>query len=166
MEIDGNGLEVLDDEESLRLLARARVGRVGLTRQALPIILPVAFHLLGRDVIVRTGPGAVRDAGRRGSVLCLEADSTDPDLSVGWSVLVIGRASVVADPNDVAAVRRLPLPPWRAGNEDHEYIRIASEVVSGRRFARGSDGLPHAEAQPAPAVPWAGERDDHRLPSR
>jgi nitroimidazol reductase NimA-like FMN-containing flavoprotein (pyridoxamine 5'-phosphate oxidase superfamily) len=47
MEIDRNGLEVLDRDECLRLLATATLGRIGLTSQSLPTVLPVNFILEG-----------------------------------------------------------------------------------------------------------------------
>ena len=138
MQIDGTGATVLDDDESMRLLAGVRMGRVALTRDALRVILPVAFQLVGRDPVIRTGPGAVREAGRRRSVLCLEADGCATDWSSGWSVLVTGRAELLTEPHVLAVVRRLALPDWRRtiNGDDHDdiYVRIRTELISGRRF--------------------------------
>lgn len=138
MQIDGTGVRVLQDDECMRLLAGVRIGRVALTRDALPVILPVAFRVLGQDPVIRTGPGAVREAGRRRSVLCLEADGCAPDWSTGWSVLVTGRAEVVTEPDTLAVVRGLAMPEWRHtlhGDEhDDLYVRIRTELISGRQF--------------------------------
>lgn len=142
MQIDGTGARVLDDDECLRLLAGVRIGRVALTRDALPVILPVAFRLVGWDAVIRTGPGAVREAGRRQLVPCLEADSCATDWSSGWSVLVTGRAELLTEPHALATVRQLALPDWRRtiNGEDHDdvFVRIQTELISGRWFATAS----------------------------
>ena len=85
------------------LLRWGPLGRVALTRDALPVILPVAFGLLDGDPIIRAGAGAVWNAGRRGSVLCFEVDNAAPDWSGGWSVVVIGRAELTTAADDQAA---------------------------------------------------------------
>jgi uncharacterized protein len=142
MQIDATGSEVLDDRTCLELLDHAPVGRVALTRDALPVILPVAFGLLGIDPVIRAGAGAVWTAAWRGTVLCFEVDGTSPDWSWGWSVMVIGRAELVAGDDELAAARALDLPDWRLdpdGTDD--FVRIRSELVSGRRFTRPARNL-------------------------
>ena len=88
MEVDRNGLEVLDRDECLRLLAFATIGRVGFTSGALPAVLPVNFHLDGERILVRTGRGSKLDAalhergrglrGRRRSTRCITRDGASP----------------------------------------------------------------------------------------
>jgi len=138
MQIDGTGATVLQDDECTRLLASVHIGRVALTRDSLPVILPVAFRLVGQDPVIRTGQGAVREAGRRRSVLCLEADGCAPDWSTGWSVIVTGRAELVTDQDTLVAIHRLALPDWRrpSNGDDYDdlYVRIRTELISGRRF--------------------------------
>src|SRR6187401_2874753 len=62
MEIDRNGLEVLDRAECLRLLSTATLGRIGVQYGALPTVLPVNFVLDGCDIVIRTGRGTKLDA--------------------------------------------------------------------------------------------------------
>ena len=62
MELDRNGLEVLDREESLRLLGTAVLGRIAVTSAALPLVLPVNFRFDGRQVLIRTSPAATSPA--------------------------------------------------------------------------------------------------------
>ena len=52
-----------------------------------------------------------------------EADAGDPGSHTGWSVIVHGVAEEIWRPEDLAAVRELPLRPWAPGNRDH-YVRI------------------------------------------
>jgi nitroimidazol reductase NimA-like FMN-containing flavoprotein (pyridoxamine 5'-phosphate oxidase superfamily) len=47
-------LEELDEAQCLNLLATISVGRVGISSEALPAILPVNFVLHHRDILFRT----------------------------------------------------------------------------------------------------------------
>jgi hypothetical protein len=58
MDLDRNALEVLDRQVCLRLLGGERLGRVGVTANALPAILPVTFRLVGDDVVFSSAAGA------------------------------------------------------------------------------------------------------------
>ncbi len=127
--------EVMTRAECLELLADARVGRIGLSVDALPVILPMAFGLLGDDVVIRAGWGAKLDAAVLDRVVCFEADGSFSPGDVSWSVLVTGRAALLRDPEILERVGRLPLRPWAMDDGDR-YIRIPVEVVSGRRIRR------------------------------
>ena len=50
VEVDRSGLEILDREECLRLLATATLGRVGITNGALPAIVPINFRLSPAEI--------------------------------------------------------------------------------------------------------------------
>ncbi len=74
MEIDRNGLEVLNREECLRLLRHATLGRVAITSGALPQVLPVNFRLFGDRIVFRTGLGTKLDAATSNNVVAFEVD--------------------------------------------------------------------------------------------
>ena len=135
MGYDGHGLEVLDRDECLRLLASVPVGRLGLSVDALPVIVPVNFAVDGDRLVIGTGEGSKLDAAMAGSVVCLETDRWDPMGHDGWSVLVQGTTSIVDDPDDVARCRALPLRPW-GRPEALRYITVGIDLVSGRRLRR------------------------------
>ena len=101
MEVDRNGLEVLDREECLRLLATATLGRLGLTSGALPTVLPVNFRLDSERVLVRTGRGSKLDAATQNTVVAFEVDDFDPLFQSGWSVVIVGMAREVTDPAEL-----------------------------------------------------------------
>ena len=101
MEVDRNGLEVLDRDECLRLLASATLGRIGFTSGALPTVLPVNFDLDGERILVRTGRGSKLDAALRDAVVAFEVDDFDPICHSGWSVAVTGVATEVSDPTEL-----------------------------------------------------------------
>jgi nitroimidazol reductase NimA-like FMN-containing flavoprotein (pyridoxamine 5'-phosphate oxidase superfamily) len=56
------GLELLTEEESAKLLASERVGRVGITIGALPAIFPVNYAVIDGAIVFRTSPGSKMSA--------------------------------------------------------------------------------------------------------
>ena len=78
VEVDRNGLEVLDRQECLRLLATATIGRIGITLGALPVILPVNFRLVDDRIVFRTGVGTKLDAATCNTIVAFEVDAVDP----------------------------------------------------------------------------------------
>ncbi len=132
MELDANGLEVLDRGACLRLLSTVPIGRIGLSAGALPVVLPVNFVLWNEEVVVRTGSGGKLNAALVNSVVAFEADHYDGLSHTGWSVLLQGSSREITDPLEIEAVRRLPLRPWVEPGKDR-FISIAADLVSGRR---------------------------------
>ena len=130
-------LEELDRDECLRLLVTAPVGRIAVTIGVMPAILPVNFALVGQHIVIRTVPGTKLDAAVRRAIVAFEVDSYAPDGSSGWSVLVQGHCSEVADPAQRAALAASPPWPWAYGDGDADrFVRIDLSFVSGRRFRR------------------------------
>lgn len=124
VEVDRNGLEVLDRSECLRLLGTAGVGRVGTSAGALPVVLPVPFQVIGDDLVFRVGSGSTVAPGVVGAVVAFEVDDLDPLLADGWTVVVTGVA------------RRLGLPEgW--SDADGAFVAVPTDLVTGRRI------LPH-----------------------
>jgi hypothetical protein len=133
MEIDRNGLTVLDREECLRHLATATIGRVAITSHALPTVLPVNFRLTDLGVVFSTGRGTKLEAATREAVVAFEADEIDRATHTGWSVVVTGMAHEITDLDELEAVRSLPLAHWGVGAIER-YVCISLELVSGRRI--------------------------------
>ena len=133
MEIDRNGLEVLERQECLRLLDKAAVGRVAFTSQALPCILPVNFRLDGDRILFRTGEGTKLATATRNTVVGFEIDEYDPESRTGWSVLVVGMAHRLPDQESAAAVHERAIPRWAPGDDGH-VVAVSTELVSGRRI--------------------------------
>ena len=119
----------LESTECWHLLGRAAVGRVALVRGGLPAVLPVNVHAEDSAVWFRVGPGALLDAALAGDVVTVEADEVDRVTHGGWSVLVSGRAEVVANRPEV------PVAAWGRPGADH-LVRVPGEVVTGRRLSR------------------------------
>ncbi|MFE0130668.1 pyridoxamine 5'-phosphate oxidase family protein [Streptomyces sp. NPDC059037] len=115
----GNRVRELDRQESLRLLSKASVGRIVHTRDALPAVLLVNFGLdADSAVLVRTAADSEVARALDGAVVAFEADEIDGAARSGWSVVVIGRSTVVNGPMDVV-------------------VRVDAELVTGREFTGG-----------------------------
>ncbi len=127
---DRSGLEVLDEAECLRLLALATLGRVAVTANALPMVLPVTFRLVDHQIVFRTRRDTHLGLGTNNSVVAFEVDDIHPELHTGWSVLVTGVASELRDPHIGETMGALP--EWSRGDETRA-VAITVNLISGRR---------------------------------
>lgn len=127
---DPLGLDVLDRDECLALLATTGLGRLVYTSQAMPAVQPVRFVLRDDSVLCRVPARSALFAGVFDSVVAFTADSFTPGLSTGWFVTVVGRASYVRD-EDLPADASLR---WWVPMSNERTIRIPIESISGRRI--------------------------------
>jgi nitroimidazol reductase NimA-like FMN-containing flavoprotein (pyridoxamine 5'-phosphate oxidase superfamily) len=131
--LDRGGLDVLDWDECLSLVGTQPIGRLGVTQDALPIIMPVAYSLLDRTPVFKVGSGTVRRAATQGAVCCFEVDSASVDWSTAWSVMMIGRLAVIGDPPTIARASALGLPSWPGHAEtETAFVRLVPQLVTGR----------------------------------
>jgi uncharacterized protein len=137
MEVDRNGMEVLDREHSLALLRSATIGRLAIHAGALPAIVPVNFAVTEHAIVIRTGTGSKLQQAIDNAVVAFEVDDFDPMRHTGWSVNVVGVAREITEPGELELVRRVPLAHWVPGEATH-YVGIALDVVSGRRLLEGA----------------------------
>ena len=86
VEVDRNGLEVLGRDECIALLAGVTFGRIAITSNALPVVLPVNYVLLDDRIVIRTGRGTKLDAATRNTVVAFEVDEIETVEQTGWSV--------------------------------------------------------------------------------
>jgi nitroimidazol reductase NimA-like FMN-containing flavoprotein (pyridoxamine 5'-phosphate oxidase superfamily) len=133
MDVDRNGLEVLDRDECLALLASVSFGRVGLSMSALPVVLPVNFRLVEDQIVFSTAPGSKLRAATDHAVIAFEADHIDPLDHAGWSVLATGMARAVTDPGERDRFVRSGVPRWLSGGEG-QLVVVGTGVISGRRL--------------------------------
>lgn len=129
--LDRNGLEVLDRETCLGLLATQEVGRVAFTSGALPVVLPVDYVLIGDRIVIRTSPGSSLDSAvRQGTVVAFEVDNIGVDRDSSWSVVVTGKTGELSDPADIAEAKRQLDGRWVG---DGRFVDVSTELLSGRR---------------------------------
>jgi uncharacterized protein len=129
-----DGLEMLSEAECHDLLAHHSVGRVAVTVGGLPAVFPVNYVIVDGDIVFKTGEGTKLAAALRHAVVAFQVDEIDRLYHEGWSVLAVGTAEVVTDPDDLDP-DQLPLAPWAGGTRSH-VVRIRPELVSGRRIVR------------------------------
>ena len=126
-------MRALTREQCLSLLTTVAIGRVGVSIDALPVILPVNFLVLEDWILFRTVPGTKLDAAMQRSVAAFEADDHAADGSWGWSVLVRGYAHDLRDGRSVPAAGALHPWPFPHGEANH-VVGIEATMVTGRRF--------------------------------
>ncbi|MER6310207.1 pyridoxamine 5'-phosphate oxidase family protein [Streptomyces sp. NPDC001657] len=126
-------LRELDPEECWDRLATHGVGRVAVTTADGLAVVPVNYEVVDGAIAFRTAPGTA-PAAAVGTKVAFEVDHVDEAMSQGWSVLVLGPARAVTEPD---AVRRLTeqahTKPW-AGGERPLWVLIEPERLTGRRI--------------------------------
>jgi nitroimidazol reductase NimA-like FMN-containing flavoprotein (pyridoxamine 5'-phosphate oxidase superfamily) len=139
------GLELLDEAESLGLLAGGEVGRVGVTIGALPAIFPVNYRLVDGCVVFRSSPGSKLSAAASRAVVAFEVDDYNAADRSGWSVLAVGPSEVVHDLDVTFKTLEAGLQPYVDGPRG-AIVRIVPSFVSGRRIVHGPAELSHGSA--------------------
>jgi uncharacterized protein len=140
-------LRDLSRPECVELLASSAVGRIGVTVDARPVILPVNFAIVDGCILFRTGHGTKLAAATAHVVVAFEADGFDAAGAAGWSVLVRGTCTEVTDPVELDRLRVVPLEKWVTDGGADRYVLISLTEISGRRFdheARDSSSLGRA----------------------
>ncbi|MFJ8142343.1 helix-turn-helix domain-containing protein [Streptomyces sp. NPDC096013] len=143
-------------QECRELLSTHGVGRVAVTTDSGPVIVPVNYSVVDGAIVYRTAPGAMPSRAA-GCQVTFEIDRIDDAFAEGWSVLALGRARTVTDVDDVRRLTEQAFStPWAGGGRE-EWVRIDALSLTGRRIttrqgtfsdASGSDG-------PSPADPPA-----------
>jgi nitroimidazol reductase NimA-like FMN-containing flavoprotein (pyridoxamine 5'-phosphate oxidase superfamily) len=130
----------LDEAECRRLLATARIGRLGYTHGAMPAIVPVPVALHEQSVIIPAPADSSLLPAVRGTVVAVQVDSYRDQAGAGWSVTVVGPARVVRHAEAVAEIDALGL--WPGGVSASEgFVAVSLAHCHGWVAARA--GHPH-----------------------
>lgn len=126
-------LLALGPDECRALLSTHGVGRVAVSTPDGPAVVPVNYEIVDESITFRTAPESV-PAAAVGKDVAFEVDHLDEALSQGWSVLAVGPARVVTDPD---AIRRLAerahTRPWAGGTREM-WVSIEPRHLTGRRI--------------------------------
>jgi nitroimidazol reductase NimA-like FMN-containing flavoprotein (pyridoxamine 5'-phosphate oxidase superfamily) len=96
--------------------------------------VPVNYVVTQGAVVIRTSPYSILGTYGREHMVAFEVDHLDHETREGWSVVVRGRASMVADPDDIQQIRADGDPePWADGSR-RLYIRLPWQELTGRRI--------------------------------
>lgn len=133
---DGNPVLELDDEHSWRLLEGTQHGRLVVSVAGEPDIFPVNYVTSGRKVYLRTAPGNKLAQLTINATVLFETDGITSDEA--WSVVLRGKARVLSNSAELAAVEGLGLKSWVPTLKDF-YVEIEPLSVSGRHFQLGEE---------------------------
>ncbi|WSW00789.1 pyridoxamine 5'-phosphate oxidase family protein [Streptomyces sp. NBC_01006] len=127
-------MKPLDRSEALSLLGTVSLGRIVFTEHALPAVRLVNHLVDGEDIVVRLQDGGalaslVATPDAPGVVVAYEADVVDPETRLGWSVVVTGYASLVAEEDGADPYAAL-LVPWVRQTMTRA-LRIRPDLVTG-----------------------------------
>jgi transcriptional regulator with XRE-family HTH domain len=127
-------LRDLGPEECRRLLSTHGVGRVAVsTPDGRPAVVPVNYEVVDDAIAFRTAPDSV-PAAAVGTEVAFEVDHMDEAMSQGWSVLAVGPASVVTEPDAVRGLAQgAHTEPW-AGGAREMWVSIRPTRITGRRI--------------------------------
>jgi nitroimidazol reductase NimA-like FMN-containing flavoprotein (pyridoxamine 5'-phosphate oxidase superfamily) len=127
-------LEDLRPDECRTLLSTHGVGRVAVSSpDGRPAVVPVNYEVVGETIAFRTAPDSL-PAAAVGTEVAFEVDHVDDALSQGWSVLAVGRASVVTEPDAVRVLtERSHTAPWPGGAREM-WVSIRPTTLTGRRI--------------------------------
>ncbi|MET8582371.1 pyridoxamine 5'-phosphate oxidase family protein [Streptomyces collinus] len=130
-------LRDLSPEECRTLLSTHGVGRIAVSASdGHPVVVPVNYEVVDDAIVFRTAPDSVTARAAETEV-AFEVDQVDDALSRGWSVLAVGPARVVTDPEAVTGLaRRAHTTPW-AGGEREMWVSIRPVSLTGRRITPG-----------------------------
>ena len=123
----------LQRPQCLELLGTRSLGRVALSRRALPTVVPVAYLLIG-DRLWFTAPPAEWLLGEgQHPVVAFQVDKIDPHTFAGWSVVVVGVTQDVAPDHPDRSLLEAAGSPLRRG-PDRVVAGLTTDHISGRRF--------------------------------
>ena len=91
------------------------------------------YEVVDDAIVFRTAPGSA-PAAAVGTDVAFEVDHVDEAMSQGWSVLAVGPARAVTEPDDVRRLaERAHTEPW-AGGERELWVSIRPTRLTGRRI--------------------------------
>ena len=126
-------------EECLSLLSGGVIGRVALSTPVGPRIVPVNYAMHDDAIVFRTAPYSELGTYGWNNEVAFEVDHIDYARHQGWSVVVLGRAELVEDPQELRAIKQAWDPrPW-AGGQRNLYMKLVRRDVTGRRLGEDWD---------------------------
>ena len=123
-------LQPLTHEECVARLRSGSIGRIAITHQALPVVVPVNYALDGSVIVFRTETGGMLARACTGSVVAFEVDDLDHSGRGGWSVLVVGVADLLRGSAEVRATETGLVTA--AGAHRDQFVGITVGQITGR----------------------------------
>ena len=147
---DQRGSDMISEDECRRLLALAgasgEVGRLAMSREGPPHLVPLNFSVCGDDILIRLGPGFAA-YHLDGETVTFEIDHSESYSRKGWSVLAEGTARVLTYDEVAQLGRNVPHPTVMEPGMRVFAIRL--ETVSGRSIRHD-----YQSVDPPPSAVW------------
>jgi nitroimidazol reductase NimA-like FMN-containing flavoprotein (pyridoxamine 5'-phosphate oxidase superfamily) len=130
-------MEVLDENECLRLIGPGGIGRIAYVGRFGPAVLPVNYKLQDEAIVFRTTENGPLDEDLRTGIanadykVAFEIDEIDLAAGRGWSVLVQGPAHHVQGAG-LDAARSAGVEAWAPGDREL-FVQIVPSRITGRR---------------------------------
>lgn len=140
-----NGMEILDDDASWKLLEGQVVGRMGVAVAGEVDIFPLNYLVHERTIVFKTAQGSKLAALAANARVTFEIDGYSPESGDAWSVVVKGVAQSLQRLSEIYSAEDLPLFPWNASPKEY-FVRITPRHIAGRRFSVVEDQRPRADA--------------------
>ena len=121
----------LTEDEAMRRLAEAPVGRIVIAVDDITDIFPVSHTVIDGAVYFRTAPGSKLAGLTANASVLFEADSLTPNDA--WSVVVRGLARALEHDDDLEPVLGRLRDPFARGQRD-VVVRITPSSVTGRNI--------------------------------
>jgi hypothetical protein len=115
----------ITEAECWALLASASVGRLALSMEALPTIVPVQYYLDGNKIALCLGHYQVPGQAVANTVAAFAADAIDTSTSQGWAVQVLGR---------VATPQPMNGPSECGQHAGGQVIHLTPATIAGQRL--------------------------------
>ena len=127
-------VEELSREECYAFLRKSHTGRVGVSSNALPSILPVNFALVDDTVVFSAQATGELFRATVGSVIAFEVDANSRRDCFEWSVLVQGIAQEINRERLSNRMQAMQLNLGKSNNDSDRFVVIPTTIISGRRF--------------------------------
>ena len=132
-------IEILDEDECLRLIAPGGIGRIAYDSRFGHAVLPVNYKLHNGAIVFRTALHSALDEDLQTGIagaeyhVAFEIDELDMPGRQGWSVLIQGPAHRVESEQERASALQAGVENWAPGDREL-FVRIVPSRVTGRRI--------------------------------
>lgn len=136
-------MEELAASECWAQLRATPVGRLAVRGDGDDVeIFPVNYVVDHGSIVFRTAAGTKLDRIVETEQVTFEADGSDLDDGVAWSVVAKGACTVIHGHRDVVESFDLDVFPWHRGGKP-TFVRLEPHQLSGRRFTIDPAALGH-----------------------
>jgi nitroimidazol reductase NimA-like FMN-containing flavoprotein (pyridoxamine 5'-phosphate oxidase superfamily) len=127
-------MEILGESECWALLREVSVGRIAFPTPSGGVdIFPVNHFVDGGSIVFRTAAGAKLTGATLANEVVFEADGSDEENILAWSVILKGHAEMISTATDLFKSFELNVRPWHASSKPY-FVRVVPTSTTGRRF--------------------------------